>query len=199
VEVKERFQLDEVFLIPAALPPHKIPGEVAAAADRLQMLDRALEDTSGLNISDVELKRSGTSYTIDTVHHFRHSFPVDSRIYLIMGLDAFLEINTWKAYEALIGLIPLIVINRPMTGIQNSSGWKVMEDYLKAKISAEYTFSESQSCHQRAEKPPIFVYEVTALDISSTMIRELIKKGRSIDYLMPQKVAEFIKSEGLYL
>jgi nicotinate-nucleotide adenylyltransferase len=199
VEVKEGFQLDEVFLIPAALPPHKIPGEVAAAADRLQMLDRALEDTSGLNISDVELKRSGTSYTIDTVHHFRHSFPVDSRIYLIMGLDAFLEINTWKAYEALIGLIPLIVINRPMTGIQNSSGWKVMEDYLKAKISAEYTFSESQSCHQRAEKPPIFVYEVTALDISSTMIRELIKKGRSIDYLMPQKVAEFIKSEGLYL
>jgi nicotinate-nucleotide adenylyltransferase len=199
VEVKEGFQLDEVFLIPAALPPHKIPGEVAAAADRLQMLDRALEDTSGLNISDVELKRSGTSYTIDTVHHFRHSFPVDSRIYLIMGLDAFLEINTWKAYEALIGLIPLIVINRPMTGIQNSSGWKVMEDYLKAKISAEYTFSESQSCHQRVEKPPIFVYEVTALDISSTMIRELIKKGRSIDYLMPQKVAEFIKSEGLYL
>jgi len=199
VEVKEGFELDEIFLIPAALPPHKMPGEVAAAADRLQMLDRALEDTSGLHISDVELKRSGPSYTIDTVQHFKHSFPVDSRIYLIMGLDAFLEINTWRAYEALLGQISFIVINRPMADIENSSGWKVMEDYLKTKISSEYAFSESQSCYQRVKTPPIYVYEVTALDISSTMIRKRIKKGRSIDYLLPPKVAEFIKSEGLYL
>jgi nicotinate-nucleotide adenylyltransferase len=199
VEVREGFGLDEIFLIPAALPPHKMPGEVVAAADRLQMLKRALEDTAGISISDVELKRFGPSFTIDTVQHFRCFFPEDTGIYLIMGLDAFLEINTWKNHEALIEQIPFIVINRPIAGVQNSTGWKVMEDYLKAKISTEYVFSQSQSCFQRGEVPPIYVYEITGLDISSTTIRKLIRKGRSIDYLTPQKVAEFIKSEGLYL
>jgi len=199
LEVKEGFELDEIFLIPAALPPHKIPGEVADAADRLHMLNLALEGTSGLNVSDVELKRSGPSYTIDTVHHFKHTLPDKCRIYLIMGLDAFLEIDSWKSYEELLAQIPFIVINRPLAGNRHGFAWGVMEDYLKTSLSAEYEFSESQSCYLRAEKQPIYVYEVTALDISSTMIRKLIKKGRSIEYLVPQKVAKFIKSKGLYL
>ena len=199
VEVKEGFELDEIFIIPAALPPHKMPGEVAEAADRLHMLDLALEDTSGLSVSDVELKRSGPSFTIDTVHHFINTLPVESRIYLIMGLDAFLEIDSWKSFEELLALIPFIVLNRPTVGDQSGFGWRVMEDFLKTNLSAEYEFLESQACYQRAEKQPIFVYEVTALDISSTIIRKLIKKGLSIDYLVPQNVVEYIKSKGLYL
>ncbi len=199
LEVKEGFELDEVFLIPAALPPHKLPGEVADAADRLRMIHLALENTSGLHVSDVELKRSGPSYTIDTVHHFKDSLPDKSRIYLTMGLDAFLEIDTWKSYEELLAQIPFIVISRSIAGSQKDPGWKGLQEYLKSAISSEYKFSKSQSCYQRAAKQPIYVYEVTALDISSTRIRNLIKKSRSIDYLVPPKVAEFIKSKGLYL
>jgi nicotinate-nucleotide adenylyltransferase len=199
VEVKEGFELDEVFLIPAALPPHKMPGGVAAAADRLQMLDWASEDVSGLIISNVELNRSGPSYTIDTVQHFKCSMPNGSQIYLIMGTDTFFEIHTWKSYEELLAQIPLIVIPRPMADIQYGFVWKAMEDYIKTKISADYEFSKSRSCFLRIKKPPIFVHEITAIQISATMIRKLIKRGRSIDYLVPQKVAEFIKSKGLYL
>ncbi len=92
LEVKEGFELEEIFLIPAALPPHKIPGEVVDAGDRLHMLNLALEDTAGLSVSDVELKRSGPSYSIDTVNHFKSALPEKSEIYLVMGLDAFLEI-----------------------------------------------------------------------------------------------------------
>ena len=102
LEVKEGFSLDEVFLIPAALPPHKMPGEVADADDRLHMLSLALEDAPGLTISDVELKRSGPSYTIDTVQHFKRNAPDQFQIYLIMGMDAFLEIDTWKSYDELL-------------------------------------------------------------------------------------------------
>ena len=200
LEVKEGFELEEIFLIPAALPPHKIPGEVVDAGDRLHMLNLALEDTAGLSVSDVELKRSGPSYTIDTVNHFKNKLPEKSEIYLVMGLDAFLEIGSWKSYEELLVQVPIIVINRPKTDSRLSSdGWKQMDDLLKSSISGDYKFSELQSGYLAGDKQPIYIFEVTALDISSTRIRSLIKAGRSIGYLVPWKAAEFINSRGLYL
>jgi len=200
LEVKEGFKLDEVILIPASMPPHKTPAEVADAADRLHMLDLALEETSDLKISDVELKRSGPSYTIDTVEHFRLTLPDQTRIYLIMGMDAFLEIDTWKSYDELLLQIPLIIINRPQSGsASHEGGWQFMENYLASKISKDYAFSESQGCFRAKNKQPVYVFEVTSLDISSTGIRNLINTGRSIRYLVPHKVAKFINSKGLYL
>jgi len=199
VEVKEGFALDEVFLIPAAAPPHKLSGEVAAAADRLHMIGLALEDSPGLKLSDVELKRSGPSYTIDTVQHFKQTLPADSRIFLIMGLDAFLEIDTWKAYRELLQQVPFIVINRPRAGIDaDGFRWKILEDYLKDRISDDYAFDGSRHGFLTPGGPPIHVFEVTALNISSTGIRRLIKDGRTIEYLVPQKVAEYIKFKGIY-
>jgi len=200
LEVREGFELDEVIMIPAALPPHKMPADVADAADRLQMLNQALEDSPGLRISDVELKRAGPSYTIDTVAHFKHSLPDQSRIYLIMGMDAFLEIDTWKSYADLLLQIPLIIINRPQSGsAAKNPGWKIMEKFLASKISRDYVFSESRNCYRAPNKQPIFIFEVTSLDISSTRIRNLIRQGRSIKYFVPPKVADFINSKGLYL
>ena len=199
LEIREGFDLDEVILIPAALPPHKIPVEVADAADRMQMLNLALEDTSGLKLSDVELKRSGPSYTIDTVQHLRQTLPDQSRIYLIMGMDAFLEIDTWKSYNELLEQIPFIIISRPNTGRSSTNfGWKFLEDYLTSKISTDYVFSESHNCYRAKDKQPVYIYEVTGLDISSTRIRSLISKGRPIRFLVPQKVTHFIQSKGLY-
>ncbi len=200
LEVKEGFDLDKVFLIPAALPPHKTSGDVADAADRLHMLRLALEDTTGLTISDVELNRSGPSYTIDTVQHFKHSLPDQSRIYLIMGMDAFLEIDTWKSYDELLKQIPFIIINRPKSGsAANDCGWESMEKFLASRISRDYVFSDSQSCYRAKNKQPVYVFEVTSLDISSTRVRNLINTGRSIEYFVPRKVAEYINSKGLYL
>jgi len=200
LEVKEGFVLEEIFLIPAALPPHKIPGVVADAGDRLHMLNLALDDTAGLSVSDVELKRSGPSYTIDTVKHFKSTLPEKSQIYLIMGLDAFLEIDSWRSYEELLEQVPIIVINRPKKDRRLSSvEWELMDDYLKSSISGDYKFSELQSCYLAGDKQPIYIFEVTALDISSTGIRSLINEGRSIAYLVPRKAAKFITSRGLYL
>jgi nicotinate-nucleotide adenylyltransferase len=200
LEVKEGFELDEIILIPAALPPHKSPGEVADAADRLHMLSLALEDSAGFRLSDIELRRPGPSYTIDTVHHFKRTLPAESRIFLIMGLDAFLEIDTWKSYEELLRQAPFIVINRPKAGSSTHEfRWKALENYLKAKISADYAFDEAWFGFRSPTGQPVYVFEVTALDISSTGIRKLVKEGRSVEYLVPHKVAEFIKSKGIYL
>ncbi len=200
VEVRAGFELDEIFLIPAALPPHKASGEVAAAADRLHMLNLALGADSGLKVSDVELNRSGPSYTIDTVHHFRQTLPAETRLHLIMGLDAFLEIGTWKSYRELLTQIPLIVINRPTAGGRMSGlPWKIMDDFIASKLSGSYCFSASRSGYLAKGQQPIYVFEVTALDISSTGIRRRIAKNRSIRYLVPQKVAQYIRTKGIYL
>ena len=200
VEVGEGFELDEIYLIPAALPPHKKTAELAAPADRLRMIDLALGADCGLKVSDVELKRSGPSYTIDTVHHFEHALPAETRLHLIMGLDAFLEIDTWKSYRELLTQIPLIVINRP-NAKKNMGGvpWKIMDDYIASKLSADYSFSASRSAYLARRRQLIYVLEVTALDISSTMIRHGVRKDRRIDYLVPQKVAEYIGTDGIYL
>ncbi len=200
VEVRQGFELDEIFMIPAALPPHKVSGEVAASADRLNMLNLALGADSGLKVSDVELNRSGPSYTIDTVQHFKQALPAESRLFLIMGLDAFLEIDTWKSYRELLTRIPLIVINRPNAGDRISTvPWKVMDDYISAKLSADYSYSASRSAYLASGQQPIYVFEVTALDISSTRIRAAISKERSIHYLVPSKVGDYIRTKGIYL
>ncbi len=200
LEVKEGFELSKIFLIPAALPPHKIPGDVVDVGDRLQMLNLALENKAEISVSDIELKRSGPSYTIDSVKYFKSTLPEKSQIYLVMGLDAFLEIDSWKSYEELLQQVSIIVINRPKKDhLFCGDGWIRLDDYLTSGISGNYKFSESQSCYLSPDKQPIFIFEVTALDISSTKIRSLIKAGRSIGYLVPRKTAEFIKSRGLYL
>ena len=200
VDVREGFELDKIFLIPAALPPHKASGDLAASADRLYMLNLALGADSDLKVSDVELNRSGPSYTIDTVQHFKQTLPAETRLYLIMGLDAFLEIDTWKSYQELLTQIPLIVINRPKTGHRmNGVPLKIMDNFITSRLSADYSFSASRSGYLARRQQPIYVFEVTALDISSTGIRRRIAKNRSIRYLVPQQVAQYIRTKGIYL
>ncbi len=198
-QVREGFGLSRVFLIPAALPPHKTPGEVAAAADRLQMTALALENIDGLSVSDVELKRAGPSYTIDTVRHFKDQLQGRGELFLIVGLDAFLEIDSWHAYEDLLAQIAFIVINRCPSGGDVDAGWKRLGDYLQGRISPHYRLDTSRSCFRRPGSQPIHVWAIDAVDVSSTRIREMIKKGRPIDQLVPPKVAQYILTKGLYL
>ncbi len=203
-EVMEAFDLDQIKLIPAALPPHKEPGGVADAQDRLQMIRLAVANYPALiqsvTVSDVELKRPGPSYTIDTVRYFMQVLPENTGLFFILGLDAFHEIDTWKSYLDLFDLIPFIVMARP--GVYRQDGdlmWEILEKYLKSKISDAYRLSVARSCYVHAEKQPIFVFDATPVEISSTQIRESVKNRRSITSLVPENVEDFIKTKGLYL
>lgn len=203
-DVQNRFALDKCYLIPAALPPHKEPGDVVDAKYRLEMIRLAVSEYSDhLNsviISDVELKRSGPSYTVDTVNHFKSILPYNSRLYFILGIDAFLEIDTWRSYSDLFYLTAFIVISRPGgVDTEGSLKWKVLEDYIKEKISGSYKFSISRSCFIHDEKQTIFFVDIDSVDISSTQIRHLIKKGKPIKLFVPKKVEDFIIGRGLYV
>jgi len=203
-EVQNSFALDKFYIIPAALPPHKEPGDVVDAKYRLEMIRLSVSEypelLNSIIISDVELKRSGPSYTIDTVNHFKSILPDSARLYLILGIDAFFEIDTWKFFSDLFYLTSFIVMTRP--GGVNTEGvlkWKVLEDYIKGKISGTYEFSIFRSCFVHEKKQAIFYVDINSPDISSTKIRDLIKKGIPINSLVPKKVEDFIFSKGLYI
>jgi nicotinate-nucleotide adenylyltransferase len=113
VEVREAFNLDKLLLIPSASPPHKNAGDIASAEDRLEMVRLAVKGTPYLEASDVELARSGLSYTIETLRYFQGHFGPGSTIHFIVGVDAFSEITTWKSYKQLFATAHFIVMTRP--------------------------------------------------------------------------------------
>jgi len=200
LEVQAVFALEKIYFIPSALPPHKEPRGVSDAQDRMEMTRLAVLNYPGFAVSDVELKRSGPSYTIDTACHFKSIMPENTRLYFILGLDAFLEIDTWKSYRSLLQLIPLIVMTRTDSGCSDTTMmWKTLGSYIKCSISDRYIFAESTSCYVHDENPSIFILDIAPIDISSTKIRKRISNGRSIQSLVPENVEDFIKSKGLYL
>ena len=204
VEVKEGFSLDEIYVIPCAIPPHTKSGHVAGAQERYEMARIATANTPGFSASDVELKRSGLSYTpsytIDTVLYFKSVLHKDTKLYFILGLDAFLEIDTWKSYMDLFPLIPFIILTRSYAGqIDPGLRQQKIEDFIKSRISAGYKYDSSQSGFIHLEMEPVFLFDVTSLEISSSAVRSFIKKKRSIQFLAPDEVIDFIKTKGLYL
>jgi len=198
-KVMKRFNLDQIFLIPAALPPHKTPGLVANASDRLKMINLAIADLSGVTVSDVELNRPGPSYTIDTIHHFKNTLSPGACIYLIMGLDAFLEIHTWKSHQDLLAQIAFIVVARPGEDHSDArEGWRILESYLKSTLSADYQFDTARACYLSEGRQPIHIADIDALDISSTEIRERVKRKQRIENFVTPEVTDYIRLKGLY-
>jgi len=202
-EVKENFVLDKVYIIPAAIPPHKELGCIADAKDRFEMINLSILNfpaiLKSVVVSDVELKRLGPSYTIDTVKYYLSIFPENTTLYLILGLDAFLEINTWKFFMDFFSITSFIVISRP--GVCEDKNYllhRYVEDYLKAKISKNYKLFPLDSCCCHELMQPVFCFEAIPCDVSSTMIRSYIKNGRSVKNLITENVGEYIKVKGLY-
>lgn len=198
LEVCEAFSLDVCNLIPSFEPPHKTTANLARAEDRLNMIRAAIAGTPCFQVSDAEINRSGPSYTIDTVRHFQAAASSASDLYLMIGRDAFQELHTWKSVDLLLETIPLIVMNRP-TEHNGGLDRKVIEAYLNTHVpGGSYRYSEIDACFSDAKKPPIYFFDVTLLDISSTDIRQRVREGRSIRYLVPSQVDAYINDKGLY-
>lgn len=169
-EVREEFGLKEVIFVPTGIPPHKDDGDIARAEYRYMMVNLATATNPNFSISDIEIKRPGKSYTLDTVKEFKEMYK-GATIYFITGADAVAEISTWKNVEELPRLCEFIAVSRP--------GYPLHID--------EENFI--QHTH---------LFEVPALAISSTDIRRRIREGKSIKYLVPQVVEEYIYKHGLY-
>lgn len=174
---RHHFGLDSVVFVPAARPPHKGNSSISHPSDRLNMTVLATGSNNNFEVSDIEIKRRGPSYTIDTVNQFRQSRP-DASVHFITGADAVLEILTWHRVQELLEICHFIAATRPGYRLENLSG------ILKGLPS------------QCIDK--ISVMEVPALAISSTDIRERVGKGMPIKYLLPEEVEDYIYVKDLY-
>jgi len=187
-EICEAFHLARLIFVPAAVPPHKPAHPVADADHRVQMVRLAINGNPLFELSDIEIRRQGTSYSIETVSHFRRLLEEQVRLFFIMGADAFCEMETWKDYRRLLTLCDFIVITRPES------------NPLHASVLATEPFREIDP-RRRFRHPSgstLYLHEVTPIGVSSTQVRTAVAEGRSIAYLVPQNVANYIEREGLY-
>lgn len=117
-QAREMLELDRVVMIPSGDPPHKPSSGLASAKDRYEMVRLALASDPYLAISDVEVRRSGKSYSIDTVRLLQQEYGSDTKLHFLIGLDAFLEFATWREPQTLLTLCSFVILSRPGLSFQ---------------------------------------------------------------------------------
>jgi nicotinate-nucleotide adenylyltransferase len=190
-EIREHFNLSEVIFIPVHIPPHKKPG-VISSQHRFGMVKRAIRGNPFFKVSDIELRRPGKSYSIDTIRHFHGLSGNRRELFFIMGSDAFREISTWKDYPDFFSTCNFVIMVRPGTHDV------AIKKFLPRSIQKHFVYKKGESRFVHASGYSICLYRVTPLDISSSEIRNRVQAGQSITYLLPAAVEQYISRQHLY-
>jgi nicotinate-nucleotide adenylyltransferase len=176
-EVRERLGLERVIFVPAGMPPHKRDAVVMPAEHRLAMVKAAIEGNAALDVSRVEIDRTGPSYTIDTVETLRGDARGDEPITVILSAESFRGLPSWHEPERLLGMSRIAIV--PRGGLAApGKGW--IEEHFPG-VQAR-----------------IVALEAPRLRLSATEIRARVAAGRSIRYLVPDAVIRYIEDHGLY-
>ncbi len=191
-EVRNLFRLEKVLFIPSADPPHKDTSSVTSASYRLEMVTFAIGDHPFFDASDIECKRGGKSYSIETLHSLRDRFGKTSLLFFILGSDAFVDLSTWKDWEDLFGLTNFVVIARPGYPVNH------LHEVLPNGLLDQFHYEPHQDRFTHRSGYAVYFRKCSLIDISSTRIREMVKKGESIKYLLPKEVENYIDQKGLY-
>lgn len=198
-QVLDRFSLDRLYVVPCRKPPHKMPAYLAPSAHRVRMIQLALPADVRLCLSEVELKRRGPSFTIDTVNHFKSGIVAITDLFLVMGMDAFLEIHTWKYPRKLLEAVQPVVVTRWMDDSRlGDDEIDRMHTYIRSRLSADYRFFEAQTRWQKPGGYCIHLLPTTPLAISSSQVRRRIREGKAIADLVPPAVSAYIDQKELY-
>ncbi len=172
-------ELDELWVLPAPNPPHKIDRHITPIDMRIEMIRLAISSRNNIKLSDVELKRSGKSYTYQTILELINTFPL-YRFYFIMGADSLYQLKTWKNPELIIRNCTLVVANREYNNVSDTQ-LRQHANMLEVKYGADIVF-----------------LNFSEIDISSSMIREHIINGKNASKYLPKKVHEYIVAHKLY-
>ncbi|NJD69581.1 MAG: nicotinate-nucleotide adenylyltransferase [candidate division NC10 bacterium] len=201
-EIYWAFELDKIIFVPAARPPHKEEEFAASALHRYELVSLATVYTPYFSVSPIELSRPGRSYSVETLREFRKLYGDETAIYFIMGVDAFLDITTWKEARELLSLAQVIVTARPgwrldeVERAMTPGQWQLLGNPRFKYMKVSEITRETVAGH--GEPRLVLLVEVVSLDISSSEIRQLVKEGRSIRHLVPDTVAAYIGKNRLY-
>ncbi len=187
LEIREQLSLDVVRLLPASNPRLREPPR-ADGARRLELLSAAVDGVPGLEVDARELNRDGPTYTVDTLESLRQEFP-DTVLVFILGMDSFQNLDRWHRWQDLPGLAHLAVAHRPGGALP---GLGPIADLLAQRRCDDVATLAA------APAGCIMICEPPLLDISATRVRALVAEGRSIRFLVPDKVIELIKRTRCY-
>jgi nicotinate-nucleotide adenylyltransferase len=197
-EMAEVLRIDQVRLIPAGQPPHR--GQPRATAQqRLDMANRAIAGNPRFLIDAREVGQTGEhsapSYSVETLSALRAELPPETPLVLFMGSDAFLGLTTWHEWRRLFVLAHIAVAHRP--GYSLASWEDALPDALRTQLSTR----RSEQAAEIAEKPAgrVFLHTITQLDISASQIRDHALRGKSLRYLLPDPVIDYINENRLYV
>ena len=174
-EVLEALGLDRILFVPAGVPPHKSPALLAPAEDRYAMVKLATAAHPRFEVSDVELRRAGPSYTVDTLEALRIPRP---DLYLLVGSETFLDLLSWREPRRIAELAQLVVVPRVGSAFDPDSA-------AARKIVRE------------VGQEPLIV-RATSLPISASDLRRRVREGRSLAFRLPDAVIAYIATRGLY-
>ncbi len=189
--VIEIFFLDRIMFIPSFIPPHKKNSRTLSPEHRFNMVRLALSGHSDFVPSRIEIDAREKSYSIITLNKIKKLNP-GSRIFFILGIDAFLEIDTWKDYTDLIECCSFIVISRPGFNLEDA------KKITRGKYAKRMIDIESPINKEDMEDYDFFLLHMESLAIASSDIRKRIKNGESIQGMVPDRVEKYIKENRLY-
>jgi nicotinate-nucleotide adenylyltransferase len=195
--VMQTLKLVSIWFIPASQPPHKDGHgdgrEISSFAHRRAMLERAISRYPAYVVSDIEAKRSDPSYSIDTIKILLQQGRPQADLYFIIGADAFLEINTWKQFKELPSLVSFVIISRPGYP-PDKVGEMICSNF------SSYTYNSSHEIWSAQQSKGLFILQhMEPVPISSTEIRNRVRRGEDITGLVPVAVEAYIKKHNLYI
>ncbi len=191
--VQKRLLLDEVLFIPSYIPPHKDSVEITSPAHRLKMVELALRSYPRFVPSSIEVDAQERSYSIITLGKIKKLYP-KARIFFILGIDAFLEIDTWKNHEKVLEQCFFVVISRPGFQLKDAeTAFNGMHREKMLELPEPEVIKEDMLLKFR-----IFLLPIDALNIASTDIRKKLRRGEPVKALVPDAVVSYIKENNLY-
>lgn len=191
-EARQQLGLGQVLWIPAGHPPLRDRPHTAAA-DRLAMAAKAIEGNPAFALDDAEVNATAASYTVDTLARLRRSHGSQRSLVLLLGADAFARLEQWQRWHELFDLAHIAVATRPGHSVQKVGAGDT------AALSSEFAARRGDPADLRtAPAGRIVPFDITALDISATALRRLLKQGNAPRYLVPDAVLDYIHHHHLY-
>jgi len=187
-EMLERLRLDRVIFVPAAAPPHKPPALLAPAEHRYEMVRLAVAGHPGFEVSDLELRRRGPSYTVDTLEALAER---GDELFLVVGSETFLDLLSWRRPRRIAELARLVVV--PRTGSAFDP-----EGAAAQKVLREIEAERFVTAEEAITPATVVVVHAASLPISSSDLRARARAGRSLDYRVPEAVAAYVRAHRLY-
>lgn len=175
-EARDQLDLSIVYFVPAGDPPHKRDRRLAPVEDRIRMIELAIASNDRFCVSRVDADRPGPHYTLDMVRIFQQQLPPGGELYFLMGYDSLAELPTWHQPAELVAACRLVALTR-----------------YAVPLNWEYLESRLPGIRQK-----VTLLDMPELEIASHQIQERVRAGRSIRYLVPSTVREYIQTRRLY-